>query len=224
MSVKINAQNKVFAFYEYDIKDGMTDQFVNGYAKDLEWHKSQKDDWSWLGWFVTNGKRRGRFIDATPDHAWTDFDRWKVDRAENVRHNKIHWVPYVENYSGSYNVMIDEYSAPKPNWLTSAFLQVYSLKVKIGRDGVFKKFLSDFKVLANRKELPFVWMQTVSGGGVSEYQLFVGISRVEELGKCMDLFDFSMAKSDIIQNYSNAVESNTSELWRYSSQLTLLVE
>lgn len=64
----VQAQSNVFAFFEYDINKRSTNQFINGYAKDLEWHQSQNDDWSWIGWFVINGERRGRFIDTTPDH------------------------------------------------------------------------------------------------------------------------------------------------------------
>jgi len=80
----VSAQQNVFAFFEYDLKDGMADRFIEGYAKDLEWHASQEDDWSWAGWFVTTGERRGRFIDATPNHVWRDFDQWKVNSASEL--------------------------------------------------------------------------------------------------------------------------------------------
>lgn len=222
LSANLCAQKNVFAFFEYNIKDGMTEQFVNGYARDLEWHKVQQDDWTWIGWFVINGQRRGRFIDATPNHSWNDFDEWKVDGAENAKHNKIHWAPYVMHPSGSYRVLLETQSELSKNWMTSPYLQVYSLKIKSGRAGDFEKFMSAFKKSVAYKEMILVWMKTVSGGSVSDYHLFVGLKDIEGLKQCIDLFDFKEANTEIAINYRLSVESNTSELWRYSSKLSLV--
>jgi hypothetical protein len=125
------SQQNVFAFFEYDLKDGMADRFIEGYAKDLEWHASQEDDWSWAGWFVTTGEPSAR---------------------EKLR------------------------------------------------------------------DLPFVWMQTVSGGELHEYLLFVGMETLEGLDACANLFDFSSGPS---ADYTASVRQASSELWSYSERLSL---
>jgi hypothetical protein len=218
------AQNNVYAFFEYDIIDGMEDKFINGYEKDLRWHKSQGDDWSWPGWFVLNGNRRGRFIDAAPDHKWSDFDNWKINASENSRHNKIHWLPYVENPSGSYRIILDEFSRYKKDWFQNKFLQVYHIEIKNGQEEIFKRFLENYKSLlqSNLKENSFVWMRTISGGNIHEYYLFISFNKIEELELCETIFDFSDSQNEFRGNYNNSVFRNTSELWRYSERLSLI--
>ncbi|MEH0155186.1 hypothetical protein V6R21_13655 [Limibacter armeniacum] len=220
------SQGNAFAFFEYDIRLGMEDQFNNGYEKDLEWHKSQGDDWSWIGWYVINGERRGRFIDATPNHEWKDFDNWKVNGAENNRHNKIHWVPYVENYSGSYRTVLPAFSDFKRDWFTKKFLQVYNLKVIEGKAYLFKEFLNKHKAYLSSKlnGISFVWMQTVSGGSNSEYLLFIATDQVETLGDCQFLFDFPDAEKELRKLYSESVRENIVELWHFSEKLSLISE
>ncbi len=167
------SQNNVFAFFEYDVKSGMDDQFISGYAKDLEWHSSQGDDWSWIGWFVLNGERRGRYIDATPNHSWEDFDNWKVSSSENGRHNKIHWLPYVENPSGSYKILLNEYSKYNQDWVITKFLLVFHIKVRNDKNEIFKDFLANYKSFLESnfsEKNSFVWMKTMSGGDVYGYQ------------------------------------------------------
>lgn len=218
------SQENIFAFYEYEIKDGMDDQFINGYEKDLEWHASQGDEWTWIGWFVMNGDRRGMFIDATPNHNWSDFDNWKVNSAENSRHNKIHWLPYVKNPSGGYKKVLDEFSNYKPDWFSNAFLQVYHIELNNGKENDFAKFLEDYKpVLQDRlKNNSFVWMKNISGGNINEYLLFVGINKIEDLKLTEKLFNFSDSNEELKQNYTNSVNSGVSELWMYSDRLSLI--
>ena len=220
------AQDNVIAFYEYDIKSGMTDQFINGYEKDLEWHQSQADDWSWVGWFVMNGNRRTRFIDATPNHSWRDFDNWKVNNAENSRHNKIHWVPYVENLSGSYKILLDEFSDYQNNWYTRKFLQTYQIKIKNGKANEFKLFLSEFKEFLQKKlsNISFIWMKTISGGEVNEYQLFIALNKIEDFKQLEDLFEIPSNEKEMLLNYTNSMLLNVSELWIYSEKLSLINE
>lgn len=218
------AQNNIFAFFEYDLKDGHRDQFINGYAKDLSWHQSQGDDWTWVGWFVTNGPRRGRFIDATPNHNWSDFDRWKVDAAENARNNDIHWAPYVDNASGSYKKVLTDYSNSAGNWFVSPNVQVYSIEIKPGKELFFEDFLKDFSPLLKEqlRELPFVWMKTISGAKTNEYLLYVGMDKIEQLAACEYLFHFSVSQKELARKYNECVARQSSELWSYSQKLSLI--
>lgn len=217
-------RQNVFAFFEYDIKNGMNDQFMNGYERDLEWHESQEDNWSWIGWFVINGNRRGRFIDATPYHSWSDFDNWKVNASENARLNKIHWLPYVENLSGSYRIILEQESEYKQDWMKKKYLQVYQIDVKVGRGDDFKTFISNYKetLKAMLGELSFIWMKTISGGGVNEYHLLVGLDKIEELEHCEKLFNFPKSQADLLEDFGNSVNAITTELWIFSDRLSLI--
>ena len=216
----------VFAFFEYEIKNGMEDQFIAGYERDLEWHKSQGDDWSWVGWFVVNGERRDRFIDATPNHQWADFDHWKVNGAENNRLNNIHWVPYVERASGGYKIISEAHSQYKKGWYKSKWLQVYTVKLHSGREKEFQEVLLAYK--NSLKELlkgnSFVWMKIVSGGATPSYQLFIALDTIESLSLCESVFELSGLSKELRDKYNLSVQSTSSELWSYSASLSLFAD
>ncbi|HZY81006.1 MAG TPA: hypothetical protein VFE50_15895 [Cyclobacteriaceae bacterium] len=214
---------RVYAFYEYVLKNGMEDEFLAGYQRDLEWHKSKGDDWAWVGWFVMNGERRGRFIDATPDHKWSDFDSWKVNGAENARFNKIHWTPYVEFSSGSYQVLLDEFSSFGREWYKSKYLQVFTFELLPGRETVFSDYLREFKLLAklHAGAIQAVWMRTASGGGVEEYHLLICMDSIASMDVCIDLFRQENWPKTMKANYIAAVAASSSEFWSYRETLSL---
>ena len=224
------SQANVYAFYEYSIKNGQENAFINGYRADLDWQKTQRDTWSWIGWFVLNGPRRDRFIDATPDHQWKDFDNWVVDRGENARHNEIHFVPYVGKPSGTYRLVLSEYSLTQPAWYKSPLVQVYHVTLKFGQEKEFQTFLSSLKI-AFGKAYPsrsFICMKTVSGDYLSSYCLLITSSRNEELTALSNLFEplirstYTPADSEqILQRAATAIATIQSELWGYRSDLSM---
>ncbi|MDG3581839.1 hypothetical protein [Galbibacter pacificus] len=221
-------QDNVFAFYEYKIKDGigMKGAFNAGYKRDLEWHEAQGDDWSWIGWYVINGERRGRFIDATPDHSWVDFDNWKINGALNGKLNNIHWIPYVETPSGNYRMVLSEYSNSKGGRYKSNILQVHNIEVSIPKEGTFNEFLMSFKRYLEffLRDIPFVWMKTVSGDGVQNYQLYVCIDRMEQMERVVNIFTQKHMPDKLWRLYTESVTLNQSEMWKYMPDLSLYPE
>src|SRR5580765_6771708 len=45
-------------------KEGMQKQFEEGYKRHLEWHRRNKDTWTWYGWQIIAGDRFGYFMDG----------------------------------------------------------------------------------------------------------------------------------------------------------------
>lgn len=225
---KLSKTDSVFAFFEYKLKNeiGMEDAFNTGYERDLEWHKSQNDQWTWIGWYVTNGSRRGYFIDATPNHLWSDFDNWNVNTAENSRLNKIHWVPYVESSDGSYKVILNEFSSYTRDWFKTTYLQVFHVSIDLQKEILFSLFLKDFSINLKNKipNSSFVWMKTASGGLTTEYSLFLTANKVQDLEKIYKIFHASEMSNELWKKYSQSVIKNESELWRYISKLSYFPE
>jgi hypothetical protein len=221
-------QDTVFAFFEYKIKEevGMEDAFNAGYERDLEWHKSQNDTWSWVGWYVANGNRRDRFIDATPNHTWSDFDNWKVNGSLNAKLNKIHWANYVENPTGSYKIILPPFSNNTANWFKSNSIQVYTIQIDISKEKVFLEFLNGFKDFLKiyLKDNSFVWMKTASGGNTNEYQLFVCLNKKEQMELVSKIFNATVMPNEIWKSYAMSVISNTSEMWGYEPTMSLYPE
>jgi hypothetical protein len=144
-----------------------------------------------------------------------------VNGAENVRYNKIHWILYIENPSGSYKILLNEFSSYNKEWWKSKFLQVYKIKVKTDKENNFRNFLEKYESVLKKvlNDNSFVWMRTISGGSVSEYCLFIGLNNISDYKLFENLFDFSNSDDDLIKDYS--VEMNESELWGFNKELSM---
>lgn len=221
-------ENNVFAFYEYKIKEGKTDHFTEGYKRDLEWHAEKQDPWSWAGWFVMNGDRRGYFIDATPNHQWEDFDHWPIDAQENAKYNAIHWASYVEKPTGSFRVVLDEYSSYTPDWFKANMLQTFYLELWPGQETNFQTLLGRLGEVLETEfpETSFVWMKTVSGGP-GQYVLFVSFNSNAELKLLEQLLEPAINEflgSEDVKKFKESVKNIEHELWMYSDYLSLYPE
>jgi len=73
--------------------DGDTVDFEAGYIRHLEWHRQNKDTWSWYGWTVWAGDRQRWFVYATFGHAAADFDG-PVNPADDERDNIVNVTPH----------------------------------------------------------------------------------------------------------------------------------
>src|SRR5947207_15576673 len=56
------------------VKPGMTQQYEQGRAKHMAWHKSQNDTWSWETYEITTGENTGNYLIGSCGHDWKDFD------------------------------------------------------------------------------------------------------------------------------------------------------
>lgn len=89
-----NAQQPgIVQFAIWKPNQGQALDFENGYKRHLEWHRSNRDPWSWHGWYVISGERYGQFIDATFYHKWPEFDA-AIKPAEDMADNRINVFPY----------------------------------------------------------------------------------------------------------------------------------
>lgn len=101
-SVVVAQNNDIAQFAIWSPKDEKAGKFEKGYKEHLNWHKIHKDKWSWYGWFITSGPRFGKFIDATLNHAWSDFDN-AILPSEDSDDNVLHVYPFGE-FEGSFKV------------------------------------------------------------------------------------------------------------------------
>ncbi|SMD37678.1 hypothetical protein SAMN04488029_3408 [Reichenbachiella faecimaris] len=219
------AQNgkTVFAFYEYKVEGYQLTNFINGYKRDLEWHAEKNDSWDWVGWFVMTGDRRGNFIDATPNHLWKDFDEWNINGAENLKHNIIHWLPYVSDPNGSFRVLLSKLSNIGPDWYKSKLLKVIYFDVYSDRVVQFSELLNEITPIMEKQQpnATFAWMRT-STGGPGNYVLFLCANSYEELGVIETNFSESLPKlkEQSINTYKLCVKSTFEELWSYNAYLS----
>ena len=76
----INAQNasNVCRVYFSTPKPGMDQQYEAGRKKHMQFHRDQKDTWTWNTFAIETGDNAGMYVTPTCGHAWKDFDEWEA--------------------------------------------------------------------------------------------------------------------------------------------------
>ncbi len=75
----INAQNanNVCRIYFTKPKPGAEQQFEAGRKKHMQFHRAQKDTWTWNTFLIETGDNTGTYVTSSCGHAWKDFDEWE---------------------------------------------------------------------------------------------------------------------------------------------------
>lgn len=66
--------------FGYWTRPGQREAFDEGYRRHLAWHRQAGDPLVWYGWYVSDGKRAGMFVDGSFGAPFAAFDR-RVDPA-----------------------------------------------------------------------------------------------------------------------------------------------
>ncbi len=76
----INAQNanNVCRIYFSTPKAGAAQQYEAGRKKHMQFHRDQKDTWTWSTYAIETGDNTGTYVTSSCGHAWKDFDEWEA--------------------------------------------------------------------------------------------------------------------------------------------------
>src|SRR5947208_11103565 len=103
----INAQNANNACRTYFTKPkaGMAQQLEAGRKKHMDFHRAQKDTFTWNTWTIDTGDNTGMYVTSTCGHAWKDFDEWekRMGKADTADAN-VNLGPYAESGSNGFDV------------------------------------------------------------------------------------------------------------------------
>ncbi|WP_123868127.1 hypothetical protein [Chryseobacterium lactis] len=153
-------------------KNGESENFEKGYKQHLNWHKVNKDQWGWYGWFFISGPRYGQFVDATFDHIWADFDT-AVKPADDMADNKLNVFPF-----GDVQTIFKVENVPKASSIDTFALKTKLIKlVTLTVDNVEQSIrvsekLKDYYV--SRKIKFYKTYKVVDGGSVNQIILMLG--------------------------------------------------
>ena len=95
-------------------KAGMTDQWVQGAKKHMEYHRKKGDPWQWEVHQISSGENTGDFTIGTFEHKWSDFDNIPVSGLEDAADWKKNAGPYTESMETSYIVELPTHSVTPP--------------------------------------------------------------------------------------------------------------
>jgi hypothetical protein len=196
-------------------RDGQERNFEEGYARHLEWHRQQKDPWTWLGWYFVLGPRLGQFMDGSFGHAASDFDQ-AVDPAGDAADNARNVVPYALFTRHSVYEHLDSLSGSRSLPDTLPFLVMSTYRLRPGAEARFEARLA--AVLKNRSRepggppAPSAWLKLSVGGEAPEYVLLRPGSSWEA----------ALLARDPLGAPGEEVESVTTELLRFRRPMSYL--
>jgi hypothetical protein len=116
-------------------KPGMARDFEEGYKRHLDWHRKNRDPWTWHGWMISSGERNGYFMDGTFSHEWGDLDS-PVSPAADSADNNLNTAPYGDVRSAAtYEAIAGEIT---PALLTSRLLTLWRFDLVPGAAAEFE--------------------------------------------------------------------------------------
>lgn len=181
---------------------GKDAEFAAGYERHIQWHKNNKDPWTWYGWTVVLGPRLGYFMDGTFGHKAQDFDN-AIKPAEDVADNNLNVAPHADFTSHGIYERLDRLGKGRILPDTSAFLILNSYQVAAGEESRFEHSI------AGLEESGFTVYRLRAGGNESRYLLF----------RAGDHFsDAATIKG--VKFERGVVESMTSEVFRYRPSMS----
>jgi hypothetical protein len=167
---EINAQNanNVCRVYFSMPKPGMSQQYEAGRKKHMQFHRAQKDTWTWNTFAVETGDNAGMYVTSSCGHGWKDFDEWearmgKADTADGATNLS----PYVQSGRNGFYVYRSDMSLAPANQAAAPItaVTVFVLHPAAGPDFIAAiKKVND--ALGKQADWPKTsgWLQLVNGG------------------------------------------------------------
>lgn len=100
---------EVARFVEWVPHPGAKGAFAEGYGRHLEWHRRNRDPWTWHGWWVATGDRLGTFVDASFGHSWEALDH-SIAPAQDSADNAANVTPHADATLVAHLVRLPEHS------------------------------------------------------------------------------------------------------------------
>lgn len=166
----INAQNanNVCRTYFVKPKPGSEQQYEAGRKKHMQFHRAQKDTWTWNTWLIETGDNTGTYVTSSCGHAWKDFDEWekrmgKIDTADAV----ANMAAYQQGGWNSFHLYRADMSLAPPNQPPAPMT---SVTIYVLHPGAAPDFIGAVKkindALSKQADWPKTsgWLQLLNGG------------------------------------------------------------
>jgi hypothetical protein len=154
-----------------DVQQGAQAQFEQGVKKHMNWHRTQKDTWSWLGWTVLSGPDSGRHCFGSFDHKWEDFDKPAVSMQADEADVMVNFASFVKKHEASFWTRLSEVSRPAPQ--PAPMSSVVFFYARFGMDDEFNSLIGEFHKAIEKTQMPwkYQWYALASGGEGGTYAL-----------------------------------------------------
>lgn len=177
---------RIASFSFWKPKPGQEQLFEMGYKKHLQWHAGNGELWNWYGWYIVSGQHADQFLDATFDHAWSDFDH-PVSPAGDGADNSLHTEPFGDFLYNCKVSRIDEASICEATGLQTRFTRMFTFTVTdITGAARLLTNLKD-KYVQEKGIKNFQCFRLVDGGSLDQMILLVGIPDWQHMEQTQDI-------------------------------------
>jgi hypothetical protein len=143
--------------------DGDTVDFEAGYIRHLEWHRQNKDTWTWYGWTVWAGDRQRWFVYATFGHSAAALDN-PVSPADDERDNIVNVTPHAHFVGSALYEYLPALSRGTGEPQPTARLELTTVDLAPGAESAFEEALGGAQPQGET-----LWYRMAAGGDVPRY-------------------------------------------------------
>lgn len=198
--------------FELRARDGFAPQLDAGYRRHLDWHAAAGDRWAWYLWEVTNGERRGLYVDGTFDRQWADFDA-AVDPRGDAADNEINVEPFATRAANHVWRLRPELGGAAVDPEAAPFVLRTEYLLRPCADAAFAKALERLRAAAGSR--PYAVYELVSGGERPTYVVWVPAATWADAGA------FTDAVASVTRSLASDATRVRDELWRFRPDLSL---
>lgn len=218
----LGQDNRIAQFTVWQPKETLATAFQRGYQQHLKWRKTAGDPWEWYGWYVTSGPRVGWFIDASFNHAWSDFDGRAVDQTEQTVDLNSNVLPYADIRSTYKAFYLKDQSIANSGSLRSKMLRMVTIRVTDmpAAVRVVDRYKNSFR--SNSDVTTLMTFKVVDGGNANQLIMLIGSNSWEQYGKTENILD----QLNNIENTLKlkTIDGITSETLLYTQDMSLAPE
>lgn len=219
---------EIAILYMVKPKPGMSQQFTEGGKRHVEWHKKNKDTWTWSAWEITTGENFGNIVWRSGGHHWKDFDSAMEFRAEDdadAEANIVSNSAWVTSWFTRTHLNLSHWSSAE----IPPMIVVTEYHVKPGKESDWLYAVRKFHDALEKAKAPFNYSiaQIVNGG---EVPTFVIVSpRANWAAMAPPDKDFvayieevygRKEAQELLDTFSKAVRSITTNMARYRADLS----
>jgi hypothetical protein len=213
--------NRIAQFTIWRPKETQPAAFQRGYQQHIKWRKTAGDPWEWYGWYIASGSRIGWFVEATFNHAWSDFDS-PVDPVEQGVSLHQNVLPYADVRSAFKAFFLKDQSIVNSASLRSKMIRMITIEVKDmpAAVRVVDRFKNSFR--SNSDVTTMMVYKVIDGGNANQLILLIGSNSWEQYGKTENI-------QDQLTNIENSmkikpIEGITSETLMFAQEMSLVPE
>ena len=165
------AGGNVTAIHCIEIQQGAEARFEEGWKKHMDWHRQQKDTWTWNTWMVTTGPDTGRLCAGSFNHKWEDFDKPVVTPQSDGANVLVTFGPFVKKHEATFWTTLSKVSRPAPE--PAPMSSVIFYQVQFGMEEEFNSLIGEFHKAIEKTQMPwhYQWHALASGGEGGRYAL-----------------------------------------------------